>query len=107
MKRTLMGLVLVALLTAPAAVATASAATPRVDRREVRQHQRVRQGVQSGRLTPREAARLRAGQARVHALEHLAKADGVVTPAERVRIARAQNRESRHIFRLKHNPRSL
>ena len=101
MKRILMGLVLAVLLTSTAGLAWAG--TPRVDRREARQSARIRQGVASGRLTPREAAHARTGQHRVHAMEWRAKSDGVVTRAERVRIARAQNRQSRHIFRLKHN----
>jgi len=105
MKRILMGLVLATLLITTASVASANRATPRVDRREARQHARIHQGVQSGRLTPGEAARLRSGQMRVHRMERIAKSDGVVTRGERVRIGRAQNRQSRQIFRLKHNPR--
>jgi hypothetical protein len=106
-KRTLMGLVLVALLSTTAGLASANPCTPRVDRREARQHARIRQGVESGRLTPREAFRVRAGQAHVHAMEYRAKADGVVTPGERVRITRAQNHQSRQVFRLKHNARRM
>jgi hypothetical protein len=105
MKRILMGLVLATLLITTAGVASANRATPRVDRREARQHARIHQGVQSGRLTPGEAARLRNGQRHVHRMERVAKSDGVVTPGERVRIARAQSRQSRQIFRLKHNAR--
>ena len=105
MKRNLMGLVLVTLLITTAGAASANRATPRVDRREARQHARIHQGVQSGRLTPGEAARLRHGQLHVHRMERIAKSDGVVTPGEGVRIARAQNRQNRQIFRLKHNAR--
>src|SRR5437762_4228726 len=104
-KRILKGLVLFALLTTTAGLASANPYTPRVDRREARQHARIHRGVASGRLTPGEAARLRAGQARVHGMEYRAKADGVVTPGERVRITRAQNRQSRQVFRLEHNAR--
>lgn len=107
MKRTLMGLVLVALLSTTAGIASANTYTPRVDRREARQHARIRQGVESGRLTPGEAARLHMGQAHVRRMEYRAKADGVVTPRERVRLNRAENHQSRRIYRLKHNARSL
>jgi hypothetical protein len=86
-----------------AAVASAQTATPRIDRREARQHARIRQGVRSGELTPGEAARLRQGQRHVDRMEDRAKADGVVTPRERARITRAQDRQSRRIYRLKHN----
>lgn len=86
-----------------ATMAAAQTATPRVERREVRQDARIHQGVRSGELTRREAMRLRAGQRHVDRIEQRAKSDGVVTPRERVRIGRAQNLESRRIHRLKHN----
>ena len=88
-----------------AAVADAHAATPRVDRREARQHARIREGLRSGEITPGEAARLRAGQAHVFRMERRAKADGMVTMRERVRLNRALNHQSRHIARFRHNGR--
>ena len=91
------------LATALAAVASAQTHTPRIDRREVRQHARIRQGVRSGELTRGEATRLRAGERHIDRIEDRAKGDGVVTGRERARIGRAQNRESRRIYRLKHN----
>jgi hypothetical protein len=84
----------------------ASAATPRIDRREARQRARIAQGVRCGDLTRHEALRLRAGQRHVHRLERRAKADGIVTARERARIARAQIREHRAIYRLRHNARA-
>jgi hypothetical protein len=39
--------------------------TPRVDRREARQQKRIEQGVKSGELTPKEARRLEAQQAKI------------------------------------------
>jgi hypothetical protein len=102
-KRILLVVAAVALASLGAEIA--SAGTPRIDRREVRQHVRIHQGVRSGQLTRVEAARLRAGQRHVHRMERRAKADGCVTFRERARITRAQNHESRVIYRLKHNPR--
>ena len=104
-KRILMGLVLATLMITTAGIAAANTATPRVHRRAVNQHARIHQGVRSGRLTPGETARLRMGQHHVHAMAHRAKADGVVTPRERARLWHAQNRQSRHLYRLKHNAR--
>ncbi len=100
------------ILTAILALITASFAaahpvTPRVDRREARQHMRIHQGVKSGQLTRGEARRLRAGQAHVRRTERRAKADGRVTLRERARMERALDRQSRHIARLKHNGRSI
>jgi hypothetical protein len=106
MKRIVMYLVIAAMATTLASVAFAGTATPRVDRREARQHARIRQGVKSGQLTPSEAARLHAGQRHVNRVETRAKADGKVTPAERARLNRAQNHQSRAIARKKHNART-
>ena len=79
------------------------AATPRVDQREVNQERRIQQGVQSGQLTPREAARLEAEQNRVRRAEAAAKADGQVTRQERARLEHMQDRASRDINREKHD----
>ena len=86
-----------------AAMASAQTATPRIDRREARQEARIHQGVRSGELTRGEAMRLQRGERHINRMEGRAKADGVVTLRERERIGRAQNIESRRIYRLKHN----
>lgn len=78
-------------------------ATPGIDRREANQQKRIEQGVKSGELTPREAARLEKGQQRIQRMEEKAKADGVVTAQERKRIQHAQDVESRKIAREKHD----
>ncbi|MFN8588485.1 MAG: hypothetical protein U0704_11885 [Candidatus Eisenbacteria bacterium] len=87
-------------------VATAGTYTPRVDRREARQAERIREGVRSGELTRGETRQLVQGQRHVHRMEARAKADGVVTPGERARLGHAQNVQSRRIARLKHNDRT-
>ena len=85
------------------ALAQTTTATPRIDKREARQEQRIQQGLKSGELTPREAARLEKGQAKVRRMEEKAKADGVVTAQERKRITHEQNKQSRRIARQKHD----
>jgi len=96
---------LVALLMAMslASVANAGIATPGVERPEWRQDRRIEQGIRSGELTRREAWRLGRGEARIERAEWRAKADGRVTACERAHLHRALNRESRRIYRLKHN----
>lgn len=79
--------------------------TPNVDQRQIEQQQRIGQGVQSGSLTAGEAVRLEKGQAHVQAVENRAKADGVVTPAERAHLQHAQNVQSRRIAQEKHDRR--
>lgn len=79
------------------------AATPGIDKRQAEQQKRIDQGVQSGQLTSKEAARLEKGQDRVQAMEDRAKADGKVTARERERIQHAQNVQSRHVAKEKHD----
>ena len=79
------------------------AATPGIDQRQANQQKRIDQGVQSGQLNQREAARLEKGQERVQKMEDKAKADGVVTKKERARLQHAENKQSRHIAREKHD----
>lgn len=81
----------------------ATAHTPYINRRERHEQQRIRQGIRSGELTRREAARLEAGQARIRIAERIAKADGTVTRRERHRINHMLNHASRNIHRQKHD----
>ena len=71
--------------------------------RNVNQQQRIEQGIQSGRLTNREAAKLEGGQARVNQAEARAGADGHVGANEQRRIQKAENKQSRRIHREKHD----
>ena len=108
MKRTsqaVLAMAMMVTLLSMAAVAGADPVMPRADRREVRQDQRIEQGVKSGALTRGEARRLGRGQARVDRLEARDKRDGVVTMHERRQMNRMQNHQSRRIHRLKHNAR--
>jgi hypothetical protein len=79
------------------------AATPGIDKRQEIQQKRIDQGVQSGELNKREAARLERHQAGIEKMENRAKADGTVTKKERAKIHHAQNHESRRIHRQKHD----
>jgi uncharacterized membrane protein YebE (DUF533 family) len=81
----------------------AEAATAGIDQRQAKQSQRIAKGEASGRLAPQEAARMKAGQARVSAMEATAKADGKVTRAERKAIHKEQNKQSRRVYRQKHD----
>ena len=95
---------LISLIAAAVAVPVyAQTDTPKVDARQERQQQRIDQGVASGELNQREAARLEKEQGRIAAHEEKAKADGVVTKEERRKLNREQNRASRHIAKEKHD----
>lgn len=80
--------------------------TPRIDKREVRQPNRIQQGTNSGQLTTKEALRLEKEQVRIQKSEAKAKSDSVVTKKERARITHKQNKASQHIYQAKHNKKT-
>jgi TolA-binding protein len=102
--KTIIGAALIA-FTASAALAQTKdpAATPGVDKRQEAQQKRIDQGVQSGQLNQKEAARLERRQERIEKMEDKAKADGVVTKQERKQLHHAQNQESRRIHHERHD----
>ena len=85
------------------ALAQATSATSGIDKRQASQERRIQQGVKSGQLTGREAARLEQREAKIKANKQAAMADGKVTAQERRKLQREQNRTSRAITRQKHD----
>lgn len=83
--------------------ASAQEATPKINKRQQIQQQRIQQGAKSGQLTKREVRQLEAREAKIQADKVNAKADGKVTPAERAKLTKEQNRASRAIYQKKHN----
>jgi hypothetical protein len=71
--------------------------------RNANQEARIQQGLSSGTLSEQEAARLERGQAHTQRKEARAGADGHVGKIEQGSIQRTDNRQSRRIFRKKHN----
>jgi hypothetical protein len=71
--------------------------------RQRNQQERIDEGVRSGELNRREAARLEREHLRLGRDIRLARRDGLMTRAERGRIEREQDRFSRHIYREKHD----
>jgi hypothetical protein len=90
-----------------AQTAESSTKTPRIDKREARQEQRIAQGATSGSLTERETNRLNAGQTRVDNAQAHASADGQVTKRERARLTKMQHKQNRHIAHQKHDKQKL
>ena len=86
-----------------ATAAQAQTRTPVANAREHTQKARINQGVATGELTQREAARMRGREAGITAEKRAMKADGVVTPQERQDLRRTENRDSRAIYRQKHD----
>jgi hypothetical protein len=94
---------ILAICAAAALPVAAQTNTPRVDQRQANQEARIQQGVQSGQLTDKEAAKLEKGQAKVQKKEDKAKADGKVTAKERARLAKEQDKQSKKIHQQKHD----
>ena len=90
-------------LLATTTLTQAQTRTPIANARERNQKDRINQGVASGELNRREAARMRGREAGLTAEKRAAKADGVVTRDERQDIRRTENRDSRAIYRQKHD----
>ncbi len=96
-------LIVVAAAAAFALPAFAQTNTPNIDQRQANQERRIEQGEKSGALTQREANRLEKGQQHVQNMKQKAAADGKVTAKERARIEKSQDKQSRRIYRQKHD----
>jgi hypothetical protein len=77
-----------------------------INQRQANQEGRIDQGIRSGELNRREAARLERGQERVNRMEDRALADGKIGKGEFRRIENAQNAQSQRIYRQKHDRQS-
>jgi hypothetical protein len=78
-----------------------------VGQRAENQQDRIAQGVKSGQLTAGETSNLEKNEAKINnEMRNDRAADGgKLTPAEKAKVNRQQNRESRQIYRDKHNAR--
>ena len=76
------------------------------DRKE-NQQDRIGQGIKSGQLTAGEAAHLENNEAKINneVRNDRAANGGKLTSQERAKVNRQQNRQSRQIYRDKHNGR--
>lgn len=80
---------------------------PGIEKRMENQERRIDQGIASGALTPQEAGKLEAQQARIKQREERMEADGKLTPEERAKLTKAQNKASKNIYRKKHNKKTV
>jgi hypothetical protein len=82
---------------------TLAQSTPRVDKRQENQDERIERGIQKGQITKKEARRLEKGQENVENLEDKALSDGKVTKREKRRIEKAQDRQSERIQKQRYD----
>ena len=102
MKRIMTSMMMGALLLGGASTVLAQ---NEVNQRQRNQQKRIGEGVENGSLTPAETARLEKQEAAIH---HEVKTErkangGTLTPQERRQVNRQQNRESKRIYRQKHD----
>jgi len=71
--------------------------------RDVYQQTRIQQGLQSGRLTTQEAARLEQQQTHIQQMQSRSLADGHLSAGEQARLTTAQNRASANILAAQNN----
>lgn len=78
-----------------------------VNQRKENQQDRIAQGVKSGQLTAGETSHLEKQESNINKEEHnmRSKDDGHLTKQDHKKLRRQQNRESRRIYRDKHNDR--
>ncbi len=91
------------MFTAVSAQDFSSTATVRASKRQVNQQARIAHGTATGQLTRAERKALKAEQRHIRRVKRRAKADGVVTGEEKLRINRKQRRANRHIHRQKND----
>jgi hypothetical protein len=82
---------------------TFQAEARRDQKREGRQQGRIAEGIKSGELNKHEARRLHRGQKRVDHSQDKAMADGEMTGAEKLKIEKMQDLQSRRIYRQKND----
>lgn len=71
--------------------------------REANQQDRIAQGVNSGELTAGEAGRLEKGEQKIENDREKALSDGKLTPQEKAKLNREENKQSNKIHAAKHN----
>lgn len=92
-----------AILSIAAAGAFAQTNTDASVQRDVKQQQRIEQGLQNGSITTREAGLLERDEAKVDKLQAQALKDGKLSAAERAKLQAAQDKSSRDIKTAAHN----
>lgn len=103
MNKVLFSILTVALSATLSIAAMAGTKDPRVNHRQLNQHERIAQGVKSGELTKGEAKDLRGDQKDIRQEEKQFKSDGKLTKNERQELHQDQNAASKEIYQEKHD----
>ena len=76
---------------------------PNIQQRMQNQERRIQQGVNSGALTPKEAGKLEAREAKIKQDEARMKSDGQLTAKERKKLNKELDNTSDRIYKQKHD----
>ncbi len=87
-------------------VTQAQTRTPQINKTGKKQIERIKQGVKNGELTKQETRVLAKEQKHIQKEKIAAKADGIVTKAEKKHIVKDQVKASKNIAQKKHNLRT-
>ena len=101
--RTLTSLVIALFL----ATAVSPVLATSVPKRQQKQEHRIDRGIKNGKITPKEAQRLRDEQATITVERKLAERDGKITGRERAQEQHDLNVLNKDIYRKKHNQRRV
>jgi hypothetical protein len=101
MKKSIIAAVIATTFTLPAYALAQS--SPRIDKRQENEENRIKDGIDSGQVNQKEARRLRKGQEHIQNMEDKARSDGKVTKKEKARIEGAQDEQSKRIYRDRHD----
>ena len=101
--RTLTSLVIALFL----ATAVSPVLATSVPKRQQKQERRIDRGIKNGKITPKEASRLRDQQAIIMAERLQAQKDGKITGRERAQEQHDLNVLNKDIYRKKHNQRRV
>lgn len=74
-----------------------------ITKNQIQEQQRIKEGMRTGELTPREAKRLELQQTGIERDKKMAKLDGVISPCERAYLKSEQAKAAKNIYAQKHD----
>jgi hypothetical protein len=74
-----------------------------IDQRQIRQGERIQNGIENGRLNTNEANRLENAQGRIEQREANFRADGDLNRNEKRKLHKMQRRQNHKIYNQKHD----
>jgi tellurite resistance protein len=77
--------------------------TPKINKKQKVQVEKIKQGVKSGELTRYETKRLIKQEAKLQKNKKIAKADGVITPKEKKQLRKEIRKLDAKIYKQKHD----